>query len=284
QSTRETYLRGQSTISSDTICYPAKLLHGHILELYREGVTKVFYPCSSYNIDEGKGDNHFNCPVVAYYPEVLKHNIPEVQDGRIDLVSPYVSLADKAFFPKRMEEILKGMGKFRTSEIKTASARAYQAYDDYMAAIRDQAQRIIDLAREKHLPIIVLVGRPYHNDPEVNHGIDRLMLQCGCAVVSGDSLAYKMQKERRTVLNQWTYHARMYDAARYTLDKPDMHVVQLVSFGCGLDAVTSDEIRSILKQKERIYTQIKIDEITNLGAVRIRIRSLLAALEERESK
>ncbi|MFA6733512.1 MAG: acyl-CoA dehydratase activase-related protein [Sphaerochaetaceae bacterium] len=283
QSTRSTYLLGQSTISSDTICYPAKLLHGHVLSLYNEGVSTIFYPCSSYNIDEGKGDNHFNCPVVAYYPEVLKHNIPAVQDGRINLFSPYVSLSDRAFFPKRMEEVLKQLGKFRKSEIKMASEKAYQAYDDYMTAVREQSQAIIQEARSRHMPIIVLVGRPYHNDPEVNHGIDRLMLQCGCAVISGDSLSPLVGKEKRTVLNQWTYHARMYDAARYTLDQPDMHVVQLVSFGCGLDAVTSDEIRAILKQKDRIYTQIKIDEITNLGAVRIRIRSLLAAVEEKEN-
>jgi len=283
QSTRATYLLGQATIPSDTICYPAKLLHGHILSLYKEGVSTIFYPCSSYNIEEQKGDNHFNCPVVAYYPEVLKHNIPEVQEGKINLVSPYVSLADRSFFPKRIAQILSTMGTFRKSEINMAADRAYKAYDAYEEAIRKQAESIIGLARQKAMPIIVLVGRPYHNDPEVNHGIDTLMLQCGCAVISGDSLAYLVPKEKRTVLNQWTYHARMYDAARYTLDQKDMHVVQLVSFGCGLDAVTTDEIRSILKQNERIYTQIKIDEITNLGAVRIRIRSLLAAVQEKET-
>ena len=281
QSTRDTYLAGQATISSDTICYPAKLAHGHIMELAKEGVEDVWYPCSSYNIDEKKGDNHFNCPVVAYYPEVLQHNIPEIQEGKIRLFHPYVSLSDRSFFPKRMKEILSSMGRFRMSEIKAASKKAYQAYDDWMDAIRRQGEAIIRRAREKEIPILVVVGRPYHNDPEVNHGIDMLMLQCGCAVVTGDALSSLVGKEKRSILNQWTYHARMYDAARYTLDQKDMHVVQLVSFGCGLDAVTTDEVRSILHQRDRIYTQIKIDEITNLGAVRIRLRSLLSAVEEK---
>jgi len=281
QSTRETYLKGQATIPSDTICYPAKLVHGHIQSLFDEGVKTVFYPCSSYNIDEEKGDNHFNCPVVAYYPEVLKHNIPQILNGELTLISDYVALFDHRFFTKRIAVILKKYGTFSNSEIRLASKKAYQAYDAYQEAVKKRGEEIIERARKDKMPILVIVGRPYHNDPEVNHGIDTLMLQCNCAVISEDCLAYKMPKQKRTVLNQWTYHARMYDAARYTLDQDDMQVVQLVSFGCGLDAVTTDEIRSILREGDKIYTQIKIDEITNLGAVKIRLRSLLSALEER---
>lgn len=284
QSSRQTYLDGQATIPSDTICYPAKLVHGHIEEMIQAGIKTIFYPCSSYNVDERKGDNHFNCPIVAYYPQVIQHNIPELSEGHVRFLDPFVSLGDEAYFPKRMSVILKDMGTFTMKEIREASGKAYQAYRDYQKAVRSQAAKIITLARQRHMPILVVVGRPYHNDPEINHGIDRLMLQLGCAVVSEDSLAPLMGYEKRGVLNQWTFHARMYDAARYTLDKNDMQVVQLVSFGCGLDAVTTDEVRAILKQKDKIYTQIKIDEITNLGAVRIRLRSLLSAIEEKNNQ
>lgn len=284
QSSRQTYLDGQATIPSDTICYPAKLVHGHIEEMIQAGIKTIFYPCSSYNVDERKGDNHFNCPIVAYYPQVIQHNIPELSEGHVRFLDPFVSLGDEAYFPKRMSAILKDLGTFTMKEIREASGKAYQAYRDYQKAVRSQAAKIITLARQRHMPILVVVGRPYHNDPEINHGIDRLMLQLGCAVVSEDSLAPLMGYEKRGVLNQWTFHARMYDAARYTLDKNDMQVVQLVSFGCGLDAVTTDEVRAILKQKDKIYTQIKIDEITNLGAVRIRLRSLLSAIEEKNNQ
>ncbi len=279
-STRQTYLDGQSTIPSDTVCYPAKLMHGHIQYLIDEGVKTIFYPCSSYNIDEHKGDNHFNCPIVAYYPEVLKNNIPELEDNDITFISDYLSLADRSFLPKRLYAVLGKPFKIPNKEIREACKRGYEAYETYLKAIRAQGEVIIENARAKKWPIIVLAGRPYHLDSEVNHGIDQLLLQCKCAIISEDTIAYKMRKEQRKVLNQWPYHARLYDAARYVLTQKDMNLIHLVSFGCGLDAVTSDEIRDILHDSEKIYTQLKIDEITNLGAVRIRIRSLLAALEE----
>lgn len=279
-STRQTYLDGQSTIPSDTVCYPAKLMHGHIQYLLDEGVKTIFYPCSSYNIDEHKGDNHFNCPVVAYYPEVLKNNIPALQEEGITFISDYLSLADRSFLPKRLYAVLGKPYGIANKEIRQACKRGYEAHEAYLKAIRKQGEIIIENARNKKWPIIVLAGRPYHLDSEVNHGIDQLLLQCECAVISEDTIAHKMKKESRKVLNQWPYHARLYDAARYVLSQQDMNLIHLVSFGCGLDAVTSDEIRDILHDSEKIYTQIKIDEITNLGAVKIRIRSLLAALEE----
>jgi len=279
-STRETYLKGQSTIPSDTICYPAKLMHGHIKELLEMGVKTIFYPCSSYNLDEAKGDNHFNCPVVAYYPEVLRHNISELQDPSITFISDYLSLGDRSFLPKRMHQILSSYFDVTKQEIRWAVRSAYDALEAYQKSVRTQGQAIIENARKRNWPIMVLAGRPYHADAEVNHGIDQLLIQCGCAVISEDVVAYKMEKQQRRVLNQWTYHARMYDAARYVSNEDDMQIIQLVSFGCGLDAVTSDEIREILQKADKIYTQIKIDEIANLGAVKIRIRSLLAALQE----
>lgn len=279
-STRQTYLDGQSTIPSDTVCYPAKLIHGHITNLLDKGVKTIFYPCSSYNIDEKKGDNHFNCPVVAYYPEVLKNNIPELNEEGITFISDYLSLADRSFLPKRMVKVIGERYGIAKKDIRNACKQGYAAYDTYQLAIREQGQRIIENAREKGWHIIVLAGRPYHLDSEVNHGIDQLLLQCQCAVISEDSVAHKMHKQKRNVLNQWPYHARLYDSARYVLTQKDMNLIHLVSFGCGLDAVTSDEIRDILSSEKKIYTLLKIDEITNLGAVKIRVRSLLAALEE----
>jgi len=279
-STRETYLKGQMTVTSDTICYPAKLLHGHIQELIDDGVKTIFYNSSSYNIDEKKGTNHFNCPIVAYYPEVLKNNMKELDSGEVVFIKDMVALTYKNQFKKRIFKIMNQYGKFNKLEIKKASEKAYEAYDKYIEAIRKQGDLIIKNAREKNLPIMVLVGRPYHVDKEVNHGVDQLILQLGCAVLSEDSIAYKIGKQERNVLNQWTYHARMYDAARYACTQKDMSVIQLVSFGCGLDAVTSDELREIVNSNSKIYTQLKIDEIAALGAVKIRVRSLLAALGE----
>lgn len=279
-STRQTYLDGQSTIPSDTVCYPAKLMHGHIQYLLDQGVETIFYPCSSYNIDEFKGDNNFNCPIVAYYPEVLKNNMSGLSQDGVTFISDYLSLADRAYLSKRLDLVIGKPYSIPKREIREAVKKGFEAYGLYLKAIRAQGEHIIEQARSRNWPIIVLAGRPYHVDSEVNHGIDQLLLQCGCAIISEDTVAYKMQKEKRKVLNQWPYHARLYDAARYVLNQKDMNIIHLVSFGCGLDAVTSDEIRDILHDSDKIYTQIKIDEITNLGAVKIRIRSLLAALEE----
>lgn len=279
-STRKTYLKGQNQIPSDTVCYPAKLVHGHIQELIDEKVDAIFYPSSSYNINENKGDNNFNCPVVGYYPEVIHNNTKAIMEGDVTYLHGFVSIADKRIFKKRIHIVLAPLGHFTPAQISKATKAAYQALEDYRKAVSKKGKEIVELARAKHRPIIVLCGRPYHIDPEINHGIDDLILQLGCSIVSEDSLSYLMDKEKRLVLNQWTYHARMYDAARFVNTQDDMQVIQLVSFGCGLDAVTTDEVKSILREKDKIYTQLKIDEIANLGSVRIRIRSLLAALKE----
>jgi len=219
-------------------------------------------------------------PVVAYYPEVLKHNMPSLLEHKVLFISDYISLADERFTPSRLYEILSKHYNLGKGEVKLACKRGYVALRTYQQAVRNQATIIVKEARKRAWPIMVLAGRPYHVDGEVNHGIDSLLLQCGCAVLSEDGVSHLVPKEKRTVLNQWTYHARMYDAARYVTTQPDMQIIQLVSFGCGLDAVTTDEIRDILRQTDKIYTQLKIDEIANLGAVKIRIRSLLAAIGE----
>ena len=280
-SSRELYLLGQNTISSDTACYPAKLMHGHIQALIDSGVNTIFYPCMSYNIDERKGTNHFNCPVVAYYPEVIRANMPDVRNIRF--ISEYLGIHDPKQFVKRIYEILHPLWPDLTKKmLKAAADAAYTEYRAFMEKIHQKGDEYLKLAEEKGLPVIVLAGRPYHLDPEVNHGIDQLIGELGAVVVSEDAVAWHEEKFPVKVLNQWTYHTRLYAAAKYVAESgnPNLNLVQLVSFGCGVDAITTDEVRSILEAKDKIYTQIKIDEITNLGAVRIRLRSLFAALRD----
>ena len=277
-SSRDLYIAGQATIPSDTVCFPAKLVHGHVDWLIRQGVRHIFYPCMSYNLDEGLGDNHYNCPVVAYYPEVISANMPAARE--IDFIRDYVGLNHRRQFPKKLYAILsKHVPTLTQREVQQASDAAYAAYEAYMADVRAKGEEMVAAARRQGRRIIVLAGRPYHVDPEINHGIDRLIEGFGAAVVTEDALSCYMKKEPVGVLNQWTYHSRLYAAARYVAGQSDMNLVQLVSFGCGVDAITTDEVRELLEERGKIYTQIKIDEITNLGAVRIRLRSLLAAID-----
>ncbi len=280
-SNEKLYTLGQHTIPSDTVCYPAKLVHGHIAKLINDGITTIFYPCMSYNIDEHKGDNHFNCPIVAYYPQTIENNVKAV--SQIHFINSFIGIHDQKIFEQKMTEMLK---EFHISkkEIVHASCLAYQEYEKYLTELRAQGQRIIEEARNNHQQIIVLAGRPYHVDPQVNHGIDKLINGFGVAVVTEESISHLVPKFKVGVLNQWTYHARLYAAAKYCTTQKDMNLVQLVSFGCGLDAVTTDECKTILENHGKIYTQIKIDEITNLGAVKIRLRSLFAALDQKEEK
>ncbi|MBQ4575410.1 MAG: 2-hydroxyacyl-CoA dehydratase [Clostridia bacterium] len=276
---RKLYIKGQQTIPSDTVCYPAKLLHGHIESLLESGVTNIFYPCMTYNIDEHLGDNHYNCPVVAYYPEVISSNVPGL--AKVNFMYPYLGIHRPKDLAVKLYEYLKERFPSLTqAEVKSAANAAYKEYDAHMEALRIKGDEYIARARKIGMPIIVLAGRPYHVDPEINHGIDRLITECGAAVITEDSIAMKMPRVKTHVLNQWTYHSRMYAAAKYIASQDDMNLVQLVSFGCGVDAITTDEVRSIIESEGKIYTQIKIDEITNLGAVKIRLRSLFAALEK----
>lgn len=276
-SNRKLYLHGQQSIPSDTVCFPAKLMHGHIQWLLDNGIKDIFYPCMSYNFDEHLGDNHYNCPVVAYYPEVIHANVRGMDDVR--LFHEFVGLHRPKDFPKKIHaELLKFYGDITLKEVREASRAAYAEYESYLARIREQGNDIIKRAREQGKEIIVLAGRPYHADPEINHGIDKLITSFNVALVSEDIISNQQAARVKTsVLNQWTYHSRMYAAAEYVSHYDDMNLVQLVSFGCGVDAITTDEVRAILERHGRIYTQIKIDEITNLGAVKIRLRSLLAA-------
>ncbi len=275
-SDRPLYLLGQGAIPSDTVCYPAKLMHGHVQWLIDQGVKKIFYPCMTYNLDEHMGDNHYNCPVVAYYPEVIAANLPEPE--KVDFIYDYLGLHNQKDLPKKILAVLKPhFPDLTLGEVRRAAELAYGEYEAYFTRIRSRAEEILSEARAQGRQIIVLAGRPYHVDGEINHGIDKLISGFGVAIITEDSLSHLESPFKSKVLNQWTYHSRLYAAARYIATQKDMNLIQLVSFGCGVDAITTDEVRDILEAEGKIYTQIKIDEIANLGAVRIRIRSLLAA-------
>ncbi len=278
-SNRKLYLKGQGTIPSDTVCFPAKMVHGHIQQLIEMGVDAIFYPCQTYNFDEKKAKNNYNCAVIAGYPEVIEANT--LNFGNIRYIHEYLGPHVKKEFPARMHKVLeKHFGGFTKKEVAAACKKAYRAYDDYMADIRDQGKKIVEEARRQGKQIIVLAGRPYHADPEINHGIHKLIAALGFAVISEDAVACLEPKFKVNLLSQWTYHHRLFSAARYVASQEDMYLVHLVSFGCGLDALTADEVRSILEVCGKLYTQIKIDEVTNLGAVKIRLRSLIAAIEQ----
>ena len=279
-STRKIYMKGQHTIPSDTVCFPAKLLHGHIEELLENNLDAIFYPCMTYNLDEGLGDNHYNCPVVAYYPEVLNANTKSLKD--IKFIYDYIGIHRPKDFIIKFHKILENnFGSIPIKDVKNAIVLAYREHDNFLAKVRKKGEEYLKIADEKGLHKIILAGRPYHLDDEVNHGIDKLVCSCGAVVLTEDSISHLVGKFPTKVLNQWTYHSRLYAAAKYIAQSNDkkLNMVQLVSFGCGVDAITTDEAREILEQKGKIYTQIKIDEISNLGAVKIRLRSLFAAIE-----
>lgn len=278
KSTRELYVSGQHTIPSDTVCYPAKLLHGHIEDLIGRGIKNIFYPCMSYNIDEKLGDNNYNCPVVAYYPEVIRSNVGELK--KLNFMSDYVGLHRPKDFAKKIYTILsRSFDGLNPKEVKAAAQKAYDEYHSFMKKIHLKGMEYLRQAQQQDKPVIVLCGRPYHLDEEINHGIDKLICECGATVITEDSVSPLVEKFPTGVLDQWTYHSRLYAAAKYVAKQgnKDLNIVQLVSFGCGVDAITTDEMRTILESDGKIYTQIKIDEISNPGAVKIRLRSLFAA-------
>ncbi len=281
-SDRSIYSKGQYSIPSDTACYPAKIMHGHIEKLIEDGVDMIFYPCLTYNMDENISDNHYNCPVVAYYSELLSGNMESLSN--IDFVFPYLNINDEKELARELYNVFKRKdASINLRQVRFAVRSAMESYEAWMTDIRQEGERALSWARENGKRILILSGRPYHIDPEIGHGIDTLATNLGFVVVSEDSI-YTLTRPRKTkVLNQWTYHARLYAAAKFATENEDVELVQLVSFGCGIDAITTDEIRMILEEKGKLYTQIKIDEITNLGAVNIRLRSLLGALDFKAS-
>ncbi len=279
-SSRRIYEKGQFSIPSDTACYPAKIMHGHMEVLLDKHVDAIFYPCLTYNMDEKASDNHYNCPVVAYYSELLHGNMDDL--AQTHFLYPFLNINNRKELSKELAACLSPVFHDITKkEVRKAVDAAFAAYEAHMTAVRRQGEEAVAWARANGRRIMVLAGRPYHIDPEIGHGIDKLASSLGFVVVSEDSVCHLADPVPVHVLNQWTYHARLYRAARFACENPDVQLVQLVSFGCGVDAITTDEVRRILEESGKLYTQIKIDEITNLGAVKIRLRSLIGALEEK---
>lgn len=252
-----------------------------MIELTEKGMDIIFYPGLTYNIDEKSGENHYNCPVVAYYAELLNDNMEQLKD--VSFLYPYLSIDSESALKKTLWKSIKLFDKTITkSELSKAVKQAFAAYREYKAQLRAEGEKALEYARSHDKRIMILAGRPYHIDPEIGHGIDKLAVSLGFVVVSEDSICHLAPVQYVKVLDQWTFHSRLYRSAGYAATHKDAELVQLVSFGCGVDAITTDEVRSILEDAGKHYTQIKIDEITNLGAVKIRLRSLIGALEEGE--
>jgi predicted CoA-substrate-specific enzyme activase len=279
---KKLYEKGLETIPSESVCYPAKLCHGHIMNLIEKGVKTIFYPSVVYEKKEYMDvTNHYNCPIVTSYPEVVKNNIDELKKNEIKLIAPFVSLNDDKFLVKRIVEFLSDYNVTR-EEAFAALAEARKEQEQYKRDIRLKGEETLTYLKEHGKKGIVLCGKPYHVDPEINHGIADLIISYGMAVLTEDSISHLASlKNKLRVVDQWAYNSRLYRAASLVCSEPCLDMVQLNSFGCGLDAVTSDQINELLSSGGKMYTMIKIDEGNNLGAAKIRIRSLMAVMEER---
>ena len=323
RSDHKLFEEGMDSIASENICYPAKLVHGHIRDLVAKGVKRIFYPCVSYEQQlVPDTQNRYNCPIVANYPVVIEANMPELQGEGVEFMRPYFNLANREKMVERIAEVFAADGVTR-EEAELAVTAAYREDAVFKNDVKQEGLRALAYMQEHHVRGVVLAGRPYHIDPEVNHGIPETICALGMAVLSEDSVceldphhmpriteylnddkaqrALEANREadgfRKTVptfdanhkmplrvFNQWAYHSRLYEAARFVSEYPNLQLVQLVSFGCGVDAITTDQVQEILADKGDVYTQLKIDEVSNLGAAKIRLRSLKAAMEERDRR
>ncbi len=283
KSSREIYDRGIETMPSESVCYPAKLSHGHIMSLLDDGVKFIFYPSVPYEMDNGGGgDNHYNCPVVATYSEVIKNSVPELRENEIKFMNPFLPIYDEDRMLERLIEEFMPMG-ISGAEIGVALKAAYEEDRRFKDDIKQKGEEVLKMLKETGNKGIVLAGRPYHVDPEINHGIPEMINGYGFAVLTEDSVAHLGNIKRPIrVVDQWMYHTRLYAAATLVGQTPELELVQLNSFGCGLDAITTDEVQEILQGYGRMYTVLKIDEVNNLGAARIRLRSLISVMQERD--
>ena len=286
KSTRKTYEKGMESMPSESVCYPAKLSHGHIESLLEQGITTIFYPCIPYSRKEyEKADNHYNCPIVISYSEVLKNNIEGLKNPNIKFLNPFLPFDKKNLVKKVLELDEFKEYNFTKNELLEAAEKAEAEYQKCKKDIKDKGTETVKYIEENNLKGIVLAGRPYHVDPEINHGIDTLITSLGLCVLTEDSVADKTEAKRPLrVVDQWVYHARLYAAADFVGKHDNLELIQLNSFGCGVDAVTTDQVEEILTSFNKMYTLIKIDEVNNLGAVRIRIRSLIASMKKREKE
>ncbi len=285
KSDRKTYEKGMESMPSESVCYPAKLSHGHIVSLINQGIKTIFYPCMMYSRQEDmEANNKYNCPIVVSYSEVLKNNVEELASQGIKFINPFLPF-DKKALVKRLAELEEFKEyNFTKQEIKEAVEKAEEEYQRYKEDVRKKGEETLKYIEENNVKGIVLAGRPYHVDPEINHGIDTMITSLGLCVLSEDSIAHLSTVKRPIrVVDQWVFHSRLYRAADVVGNNKNVELVQLNSFGCGVDAVTTDQVEEILASFGKMYTLIKIDEVNNLGAIRIRIRSLIASMNKRKN-
>lgn len=284
KTTRDTYELGMESIPSESECYPAKLVHGHVQQLINDGVKTIFYPGITHETKDVAGSsNCYNCPIVISYPENIKNNVEDLREKNVRFLSPFFSLANIKAFKKRLIDEMYREFKIPQSEVRKATDAALAEFDQFKADVRAEGERVLKYLDETGQSGIVLAGRPYHVDSEINHGIPELITGFGLAVLTEDSIYHLGNVERPLqVSDQWAYHARLYETAAFVRGKDNLEIIQLNSFGCGIDAITTDEVCRILESTGKLFTCIKIDEVNNLGAARIRVRSLLAAMNERK--
>ena len=286
KSTRQIYELGIESIPSESECYPAKLAHGHVEWLIRQGLTYIFYPCVPYERKETpEAGNHYNCPMVTSYAENIKNNVESLTEHKVHFRNPFIAFTNEEILTNRLVEEFTKDQSIPEKEIRAA---AHKAWQELIASRRDmekKGEEVIAWLKKTGRHGIVLAGRPYHVDPEINHGIPELITSYGFAVLTEDSVSHLGRVDRPLIVtDQWMYHSRLYEAASYVKTQPNLDLIQLNSFGCGLDAVTTDQVNDILTRSGKIYTLLKIDEVNNLGAARIRVRSLIAAIRVREMR
>ncbi len=286
QSTRPIYELGIDSIPSESECYPAKLAHGHVVWLIHQNVDYIFYPCIPYERNEfPDANNHYNCPIVTSYAENIKNNVDEITSGQMRFLNPFMSFADVDALTSQLVKTFTEEFSVPEAEIREAVLAGWHELANAREDIKRKGEETLRYLEETGKRGIVLAGRPYHIDPEINHGIPELITSYGIAVLTEDSIAHLQNVERPLiVMDQWMYHSRLYAAANYVKTRDDLDLIQLNSFGCGLDAVTTDAVNDILTKSGKIYTCLKIDEVNNLGAARIRVRSLLAAIRVKEKR
>ncbi len=285
-SNRAMYETGIESMPSESVCYPAKLVHGHIMNLISKGVTTIFYPCIMYeNLEFKNADNHFNCPIVQSYSEAIKLNVETLEEKEIRYLNPFLPLEETALL-KRIKELDEFKNyHFTTKELKEAITCAFEEQRNFKEEVRKKGEEFLKYIEDHNEKAICLAGRPYHLDKEVNHGIDTMINSLGLAVLTEDSICHLSEIESKLrVVDQWSYHSRVYNAADVVSRHKNIELVNLNSFGCGLDAIVTDQTEEILKRNNKLYTTIKIDEINNLGAAKIRIRSLIASMNKRNEE
>ena len=286
KSTRQIYELGIESIPSESECYPAKLAHGHIEWLIRQGLTYIFYPCVPYERNETpEAGNHYNCPMVTSYAENIKNNVESLTDHKVHFRNPFMAFTNEEILTKRLVEEFTKDQAIPEKEIRAAAHKAWQELIASRQDMEKKGEEVIAWLKETGHHGIVLAGRPYHVDPEINHGIPELITSYGFAVLTEDSVSHLGRVDRPLIVtDQWMSPSRLYEAASYVKTQPNLDLIQLNSFGCGLDAVTTDQVNDILTRSGKIYTLLKIDEVNNLGAARIRVRSLIAAIRVREMR